>query len=234
MARGFHHAPGADAEALEAQNPALTKAALLPLGSSRSVAVRAIVASRLDCPLGLMVTLAHDYHVDVRCAIATNTSAQRSVLAYLAADRQVEVVKALLGNPSLPTEILDELSFHKKAVVREAAARRLNDSTARGRDEARASEMFDDARVPEVAEHVASASASVAWHGTGEREWTEVNPAIAGTSDVQNTPEADPHAHAAGEPSVFVPSAVQNQESTPRWTRTAPVRGFRPPREQGA
>ena len=66
MARGFQLAPGTNAQVREAQNPGLTKSELLPLGASRSAAVRTVVAARDDCPLGLMVTLAHDYHVDVR------------------------------------------------------------------------------------------------------------------------------------------------------------------------
>ena len=145
MARGFHPGAGTNTEVREAENPALTKAELIPLGSSRSVAVRVIVAARQDCPLGLMVSLAHDYHVDVRCAIASNPSAQRSVLAYLAADRHVEVVRAVIGNPTLPSDILDELCFHKKSVVRDDAAQRLNSGTAQSREELISRGVFEDA-----------------------------------------------------------------------------------------
>ncbi|WP_291378184.1 hypothetical protein [Demequina sp.] len=215
MARGFHPAPGASAEVREAMNPDLSKAELLPLGGSRTVAVRAIVAARLDCPLGLMVTLAHDYHPDVRCAIASNPSAQRSVLAYLAADRHVEVVRAVVDNPSLPPDLLDELSFHKKSPIREAAAQRLNAVTAQERLDSSEQRLAEDARVPEMAEHV--------WPGSLAS--LEVD-ALRGPSAVDAEEPAGPSSQQAGDE----PEVADDAQAAPRWTRTAPVRGFRLPR----
>ncbi len=227
MARGFHPAPGANAEVHEAQNPDLSKAELLPLGSSRSVAVRAIVAARLDCPLGLMVTLAHDYHPDVRCAIASNPSAQRSVLSYLAADRHVEVVRAVVENPSLPSDILDELSFHKKSPIREAAAHRLNTLTAQGRRDAREQHTAEDSRVPEMAEHVWPGSlAGIAVRGQAVADPQAPAPRQGQDRDMVATelsgPASNRQAGAAG-------GIASGEEAAPRWTRTAPVRGFRLP-----
>lgn len=126
MARGFSRAPGASPAVRAASDPALTKNELLELGGSRNYAVRAAVAARPDCPLGLMVTLAHDVSADVRVAVALNDHAQRSVMQYLASDRNVAVVVALLSNPALPRDILDELAFHRQARVRHAAAERMD------------------------------------------------------------------------------------------------------------
>jgi hypothetical protein len=232
MARGFQLTPGANAEMREAQNPELTKSELLPLGASRSTAVRIIVAARQDCPLGLMVTLAHDYHVDVRCAIASNPSAQRSVLAYLAADRHIEVVKAVLSNPSLPTDILDELAFHKKAAVREAATRRLDSDNAQARAEQQRDSVFEDSRVPEVAEKgdVAPDRAIMSGAPRAKEEFT-----FAPVEEPGRQPSEaaeDPDVAMQAEPEVYVPVVSDPEQPNPRWTRTAPVRGFRPPRAQ--
>jgi hypothetical protein len=225
MARGFHPAPGANAEVHEAQNPALSKAELLPLGGSRSVAVRAIVAARLDCPLGLMVTLAHDHHPDVRCAIASNPSAQRSVLAYLASDRHVEVVRAVVDNPSLPSDILDALSFHKKAPVREAAAQRLNTLTAQGRRESNEQRVLEDARVPEMAEHVSPGF--LAGIVVSDQEVAvPMDSAPVATAD-HHTVDAEESGDVANSRAGAVVEGVGQDETAPRWTRTAPVRGFR-------
>lgn len=230
MARGFQLAPGTHAEVREAQNPELTKSELLPLGASRSAAVRTIVAAREDCPLGLMVTLAHDYHVDVRCAIASNPSAQRSVLAYLAADRHVEVVKAVIGNPSLPSDILDELAFHKKAAVREAATRQLDSQNAQARAEQQRASFFEDARVPEVAERGEALPARDRAADVGQGGGAYVLEPL----DSHQPPQAETPGVPDGqkEPEAFVPVASDPEQPAPRWTRTAPVRGFRPPRTQ--
>src|SRR6187402_3332717 len=126
MARGFNYANGASAEVDEARLPGLHKTHLMALGSSKNNLVRATIAAREDCPLGLMVTLAHDYAAEVRIAVASNRSAPRTVMAYLSADRNTDVVKALITNASLSAEVLEELAFHKKSDVRAAAALRLD------------------------------------------------------------------------------------------------------------
>lgn len=231
MARGFHLAPGTEAQMREAQNPNLTKSELLPLGSSRSTAVRAIVAGRQDCPLGLMVALAHDFHVDVRCAIASNPSAQRSVLAYLAADRHVEVVLAVVRNPSLPGDILDDLAFHRKSVVKQAAIERLNAGTAHSRVEQQRSAVLEDSRVPEVAEQsVASLNSGPRVDGNRSVEYTFA-PAGATRTDLP-VPVTQGDGEAAHPDSAALPVVVDQREPAPHFTRTAPVRGFRPPDER--
>ncbi|MCB2412952.1 hypothetical protein LGT39_08845 [Demequina sp. TTPB684] len=208
-------------------NPALTKAELLPLGSSRSVAVRAVVASRLDCPLGLMVSLAHDYHPDVRGAIASNPSAQRSVLAYLAADRNVEVVKAVIDNPSLPSDILDELSMHKKSGIRDAATQRLNGTTAAARRAASKAGTGEDAHVPEVAEHVSPGSlamSSVSFVDAGISVPPRDALPFAGVGGGETVASLAPIADSGDEKAA---TPHDDDQAAPRWTRTAPVRGFR-------
>ncbi len=126
MARGFRSAPGASPDVRAASDPARTKQELLELGRSRNHVVRAAVAARADCPLGLMVTLAHDISVDVRIAVAMNDHAQRSVMNYLASDRAVLVVIALVSNPALPPDLLEELAFNRHARVRAAAVERMD------------------------------------------------------------------------------------------------------------
>ncbi len=135
MARGFSRAPGASPAVIAASDPALTKNELLELGGSRNHAVRAAVAARPDCPLGLMVTLAHDVSVDVRVAVAMNDHAQRSVMQYLASDRAVPVVVALVSNPALPRDILEELAFHRQQRVRLAAAERIDADDRSAKDQ---------------------------------------------------------------------------------------------------
>lgn len=125
MARGFSSAPGASPDIVRAQAPELTKAELLEFGASRNRLVRGVVASRADCPLGLMVTLAHDFDTEVRMAVAGNSSALESVLRYLAADKSVDVVLAVTENPRTPRETIEELAVHKNSRVREAAVLRL-------------------------------------------------------------------------------------------------------------
>lgn len=236
MARGFSYAPGASAELEEAQQPGLHKTHIMALGASKNHLVRATVAGRDDCPLGLMVTLAHDYHLEVRCAVARNPIAQRTVMAYLAADRHVEVLKALIENPSLPEEILEELAFHKRKEVRAAAAARL-DSEVPGV----VHEEEEDEHTPELAEHVTPVLEQIQ-QGQMTADGTVV-PQLEPTANVVDiatrspitNPVADPtHAPTAQEswshstpavPQIFAPHSTPD---APVPTRTAPVRGFKP------
>ena len=125
MARGFSSAPGASPDIVKAQAPDLSKAELLEFGASRNRLVRGVVAGRPDCPLGLMVTLAHDFDTEVRIAVAGNSSALESVLRYLAADKNTDVVLGVIANPRTPLETIEELAVHKNSKVREAAVERL-------------------------------------------------------------------------------------------------------------
>ncbi|PKQ26669.1 MAG: hypothetical protein CVT64_02885 [Actinobacteria bacterium HGW-Actinobacteria-4] len=125
MARGFSYAAGASDEVEAARQPELDKATLQAMGQSKNAYVREIIAGRSDCPLGLMVTLAHDYVPDVRTAVAGNASALQSVMEYLARDKHAGVVEALVANPAVPHHVLADLAAHKRKEIRDAAVSRL-------------------------------------------------------------------------------------------------------------
>jgi hypothetical protein len=125
MARGFNYAAGASGEVHAAREPNLDKGQLQEMGQSKNAYVREIIASRADCPLGLMVTLAHDYVPDVRVAVAGNPSALQSVMEYLARDKHAGVIEALVANAALPHHVLADLASHKRRDIRNAAIARL-------------------------------------------------------------------------------------------------------------
>jgi hypothetical protein len=208
MARGFNYAPGASAEVQVAMQPGLHRAHVMALGSSRNSLVRATIASRPDCPLGLMVTLAHDHSAEVRARVASNPRAQRTVMAYLSTDHSVDVVIALLANPSLPPEMVEELAFHKKAAVRAVAAARL-DEPAPAR-----TGVTEDVHTPELAEHVAPLQGYPA---------PTSGPAPSHPAPPQPAPIQPPP-----QPTIAQIFAPHSTPGAPAPTRTAPVRGFRP------
>ncbi|WP_152649753.1 hypothetical protein [Demequina oxidasica] len=168
MARGFSYAPGASPEVLEATSGQLTRERLLELGASSNKLVREAVAGRADCPLGMLVTLAHDHAAPVRVAVAANPIASRTVMAYLSADRSPDVLISLLTNPNLSPDLLEDLSLHRRSSVRSAAASRLNSPD-------HASAVVEDVHTPELRDRafipVASAEGergAELSHSTGE------------------------------------------------------------------
>lgn len=207
---------------------------MLALGTHRSTWVRAAIGSRTDCPFGLMVTLAHDYAVDVRCAVAANPSAQRSVMEYLAADKSVDVVLALIENPSLAEPILEDLAFHKKSDVRAAATARLDSGTP-GVPE----QHGEDEHTPELADHVVLMEMASAG-AFGPTSWPML-PSASPVPEAVEAPQLEPDALApsAGPDSAELPLVIPGFAGFPHGdpahhahhagTRTAPVRGFRPP-----
>lgn len=209
MARGFTYAAGASDEYQEASAPGVERARIMELGSHKSSIIRATIAARADCPLGLMVTLAHDFHTDVRCAVARNPTAQRTVMEYLAADRHVEVVVALLENPSLPRDLVGALGEHKKSQVRHAAIARLMAGVA-------VDSVEEDAHTPELADHVTLAPAPTA----------PVQFAPVSQPEQPAVPVLEPVAATGAIPQIFAPVSTPERQVP---TRTAPVRGFRPP-----
>jgi hypothetical protein len=245
MARGFNYAPGASPEVLEAQRPGLHRTHVMALGASRNTLVRTAIAARADCPLGLMVTLAHDYSAEVRCAVARNGSAQRTVMAYLAADRSQDVVLALLENPSLPGDILEELAFHKKSAIRSAAAARLDSGFVVPAEEA------EDVHTPELAEHVQPMAMTADGMAPPVAPVAPVEPNVVDISTrapvpsqfmpggamptfapLQPDPPAPPEPapdrvsepSEARVPQIFSP---HSKPGAPAPTRTAPIRGFK-------
>jgi len=224
MARGFNYAPGASAEVIEATQPGLHKTHIMALGSSRNALVRAAVAARPDCPLGLMVTLAHDYSAEVRCAVARNSSAQRTVMVYLSSDRSVDVLKALLQNPALPPDVVEELAFHKKSDVRSAAAARLD----AGEPISVAAEE-EDVHNPELAEHVVPIWQAV----TADGALPPANVVDITTGAPVDTPSVPPTTYpvvpevASAAPAVAQIFSPHSTPEAPAPTRTAPIRGFK-------
>ena len=236
MARGFARAQGGSAEVREALRPDLERPAMLTLGTSRNSMVRAAIGSRADCPFGLMVTLAHDYSVEVRCAVAANPSVQRSVMQYLSADKSTEVVCSLIENPALAADLLEDLAFHKKAVVRAAAAKRLDTGAP-----ARAERHAEDEHTPELADNVVLIEPMPAPSAQGET-WPHVAsaavtalPTDATALPLHDGPPTDlplvavALAEAALEPHASVHGFPHGDHALHATTRTAPVRGFRPP-----
>jgi len=106
--------------------PGLHRAHVQALSQSKNWLVREVIAGREDCPLGVMVGLAHDSHTEVRTAVAGNPVIARTVMEHLARDRHIEVVVALLHNPATEMDIVESLAFHKKSEVRAAASARLD------------------------------------------------------------------------------------------------------------
>ena len=153
MARGFSYAPGASPEVQEAMQPGLHRAHIQALGQSKNWMVREAIAARVDCPLGVMVGLAHDSHTEVRTAVAGNPSIARTVMEHLARDKHAEVVVALVHNPSVEMDIVEALAFHKKPEIRTAAGQRLDSGVT-------ATAGYADSTVPELRERVEAFDAS--------------------------------------------------------------------------
>lgn len=147
MARGFSYAPGSSPEAEEARQPGLHRAHIQALSQSKNWLVREIIGEREDCPLGVMVSLAHDSHTEVRVAVAKNRAIARTVMEHLSRDKHPEVVIALLGNPSVDMDIVESLAYHKRHDIRVAAAQRLD-------AEVDAPAAMPDAAIPELRERV--------------------------------------------------------------------------------
>lgn len=153
MARGFNYAPGASPEVQEAMQQGLHRAHIQALGQSKNWMVREAIARRPDCPLGVMVGLAHDSHAEVRTAVAGNPSIARTVMEHLARDKSTEVVVALVHNPAVEMDIVEALAFHKKPEVRTAAGQRLDSAVP-------VANTYADSTVPELRERVEAFDAS--------------------------------------------------------------------------
>lgn len=89
--------------------------------------VRAAIARRIDCPMGVLASLAFDHDGDVRVAVAGNPRITEAVSAHLARDRDANVVKALARNHAIDLAMLQRLALHKKDDVRRVASRNLDE-----------------------------------------------------------------------------------------------------------
>lgn len=109
----------------EARADATVPERLLRLAVHRDHWVREAVARREDCPLGVLITLAHDRALDVRVAVGANRRISRAVAEHLMNDREVSVLKALIHNERVPEDLIERLAFHRRDQVKLAAARRM-------------------------------------------------------------------------------------------------------------
>lgn len=204
MARGFSYAPGASPEVQEALQPDLHRAHIQQLSQSKNWMVRQAIASRTDCPLGVMVVLAHDGHTEVRVTLAANPTISRAVMEHLAQDKHAEVPISLTTNPNVEMDIVEKLAFHKRTEVRTAASARLDAGVKSAHE--------DDAATPELRERVEPADENRVY-------------------DFATGRPISLHAQAAppAPPAESVPSLAPNPDPAPAPvpTRTAPVRGFR-------
>ena len=82
-----------------AKDPDVTGANLLSLAVHAEPSVRAVVAARVDCPVGALISLGHDH--------------------------RAEVLLALLTNPRTPSSVVRNLADHRDSKVAMAAERRL-------------------------------------------------------------------------------------------------------------
>jgi hypothetical protein len=89
-------------------------------------AVRATVAGRPNCPLGLLASLAHDRRTDVRVAVAGNSRITDAIAHHLVGDRDPRVLKALARNVSVAPGIVEGLALHRKSDVRRVASREID------------------------------------------------------------------------------------------------------------
>lgn len=97
--RGASEAPEDVSRARDLQ---ITGPALLQLAAHRDPAVRAVVAARLDCPPGALISLGHDHHLPV--------------------------LEALISNPKTPSSVIRNLGDNRNQRIADLAVQRLRNS----------------------------------------------------------------------------------------------------------
>lgn len=115
------------AEWHEASAAGTSLARLQKLATFRDESIRTLVARRVDCPIGLLATLAFDRSSDVRAGVAGNPRITEPVAEHLARDRDPKVVKALARNHAIDLALLQRLAVHRKEDVRRVASRNLDE-----------------------------------------------------------------------------------------------------------
>ena len=79
-----------------ALDPSTPKSELVGLAAHRDIAVRAVVASRIDAPMASLISLTHDREARVREALAVNPASPLWVVRTLAEDSRPEIrIRAL-------------------------------------------------------------------------------------------------------------------------------------------
>jgi len=124
---GHTEAPAhATPEQLAASDTGTPLARLQKLAVAGDDSVRATIARRPDCPLGLLASLAHDRRSDVRVAVAGNRRLTDAIARHLAGDRDVRVLQALARNAKVTPDIVERLAHHRKSDVRRVASRQID------------------------------------------------------------------------------------------------------------
>lgn len=83
MVLGLTSLRGTSEDLLRAQDPAVRGQELLPLAVHRDAKVRAVVASRTDCPMGALIALGLDSDTKVLEALVRNVRTPSSVIRAL-------------------------------------------------------------------------------------------------------------------------------------------------------
>ena len=106
-------------------NNVMTSEQMVELAKSRDTALRAAVAGRSDCPVGVLASLVHDGKPEVRRAIAGSPRLSMALSQVLENDKDSTVLLALLGNPLVDVAVIGHLSASRHPDVSLEAVRIL-------------------------------------------------------------------------------------------------------------
>lgn len=111
----------------EAADPETPLLRVQKLATCKERDVRVVIARRVDCPMGVLASLAFDHDSEVRAGVAGNPRITDAVSTHLARDRDAKVVKALARNHAIDLTLLQGLALHKKEDIRRVASRNLDE-----------------------------------------------------------------------------------------------------------
>lgn len=111
----------------EAADPETPLLRVQRLATCKERDVRVVIARRVDCPMGVLASLAFDHDSEVRAGVAGNPRITDAVSTHLARDRDAKVVKALARNHAIDLTLLEGLALHKKDDIRRVASRNLDE-----------------------------------------------------------------------------------------------------------
>lgn len=78
-------------ELARAEDPSVTGAELVGLAASRNTVVKVAVASRTDCPMASMFSLAQEEDPKILEALLSNASVPRGLVVHLAQSRRAHI-----------------------------------------------------------------------------------------------------------------------------------------------
>ncbi len=105
----------------------LTGDEFMALVNSRDVRARVAAASRVDAPLGVLVSFAQDRKTEVRVAVAGNSAigSATAVQSILAEDRSADVARALIRNDDVARAAIELIAQDGPRAARSEASARL-------------------------------------------------------------------------------------------------------------